>query len=181
MAGENRRSGEGRKKQRLILLLQILDLCLIGRKTKDSLSHVPIGYMIACLTSGVISKLWRPPREMRTAKFFAALTSSLEDFIHKSLKNEQTECIQRIVCLEEDVLAVLPTGFEKSVIYQLITKVRMKKLNPSSGFKTSVVVVSPVKYIRKQQVKKVKKEDCGITAATIGESVEVDTVYGNAG
>ena len=97
-----------------------------------------------------------------------------EDFIHKSLKDEQTECIRRIVCLEEDVLALLPKGFGKSVIYQLIPKVRMKKLHPSSGFKTSVVVVSPLEYIRKQQVENVKKEDCGITAVTIGESIEVD-------
>ena len=97
-----------------------------------------------------------------------------EDFIHKSLKDEQTECIRMIVCLEEDVLALLPTGFGKSVIYQFIPKVRMKKLHPSSGFKTSVVVVSPLEYIRKQQVENVKKEDCGITAVTIGESIEVD-------
>ena len=112
-----------------------------------------------------------------------------EDFIHKSLKDEQTECIRMIVCLEEDVLALLPTGFGKSVIYQFIPKVRMKKLHPSSGFKTSVVVVSPLEYIRKQQVENVKKEDCGITAVTIGESIEVDReietgnvdiVYGNA-
>ena len=50
----------------------------------------------------------------------------------------------------------------------------MKKLHPSSGFKTSVVVVSPLEYIQKQQVENIKKEDCGITAATIGESVEVN-------
>ena len=120
------------------------------------------------------------------SEVFAALTSSLEDFIQKSLK---TECIRRIVCLKEDVLAVLLTGFGKSVIYQLIPKVRMKKLHPSSGFKTSVVVVSPLEYIRKQQVENLKTEDFGITAATIGESVEVDReietghvdiVYGNA-
>ena len=63
------------------------------------------------------------------------------------------------------------------------------KLHPSSGFKSSVVVVSPLEYKRKQQVENIKKEDCGITAATIGESVEVnreietgnvDIVYGSA-
>ena len=64
----------------------------------------------------------------------------------------------------------------------------MKKLHPSSGFKTFVVVLSPLEYIRKQQVENIKKEDCGIAVATIGESVEVDReietgnvdiVYGN--
>ena len=47
-------------------------------------------------------------------------------------------------------------------------------MHPSSGFKTSVVVVSPLEYIQKKEVENIKKEDCGISAATIGESVEVD-------
>lgn len=37
--------------------------------------------------------------------FTAAETSSLEDFIHKSLKEEQMECIRKITYLKEDVLA----------------------------------------------------------------------------
>ena len=49
------------------------------------------------------------------SEFSAALTTSLEDIIHKSLKDEQTECIRRIISLEEAVLPVLPTGFGKSV------------------------------------------------------------------
>ena len=55
------------------------------------------------------------------------------------------------------------------------SKVRVKKLHPSSGFEASVVVVSPLEYIQQQKVKNVKKEEFGITAATIGESVEVET------
>ena len=47
-------------------------------------------------------------------------------------------------------------GFGKNVIYQLIPKV-MKKLHPSSGYKTSVVVVSPLEYIRKKEVENIKK------------------------
>ena len=50
------------------------------------------------------------------SKFSAALTTSLEDLIHKSLKVEQTECIRTIISLEEAVLPVLPMGFGKSVI-----------------------------------------------------------------
>ena len=46
--------------------------------------------------------------EDANSEFSASLTSSLEDFIHKSLKNVQKECIRRIVCLEENVSAVLP-------------------------------------------------------------------------
>ena len=51
-------------------------------------------------------------------EFLSVLNASLESFVHKTLKDEQIECIRRIVCHERDVLAVLPTGFGKSAIYQ---------------------------------------------------------------
>ena len=38
---------------------------------------------------------------------------------YDSLKEEQIECIRRVICLREDVLAVLPTGFGKNLIYQV--------------------------------------------------------------
>ena len=50
------------------------------------------------------------------SEFSAVLTASLEEFFHKNLKDEQKECIRRIVSLKEDVLAILLTGFGKSVI-----------------------------------------------------------------
>ena len=49
------------------------------------------------------------------SEFSAAFTMSFEDLIHKSLKDEKTECIRRIISLEETVLPVVPTGFGKSV------------------------------------------------------------------
>ena len=101
--------------------VQNLDFCLIGRKTKESItgsfSHIPIGYMIACLTSGAISKqeaVMATVEGDANNEFSAALTTSIEDLIHKSLKDEQTECIRRNINLEEAVLPVLPTGFDKS-------------------------------------------------------------------
>ena len=48
------------------------------------------------------------------------VNASLESFVHKALKDEQIECIHRIVCHGRDVLAVLPTGLGKSATYQLI-------------------------------------------------------------
>ena len=44
----------------------------------------------------------------------SALIASLESFVHKTLKDEQIECIRRIVCHGRDVLAVLLTGFSKN-------------------------------------------------------------------
>ena len=56
------------------------------------------------------------------SEFLSALSASLERFVQKALKDEQIECIHRIVCHGRDVLAVLPTGLGKSAIYQLISK-----------------------------------------------------------
>ena len=56
-------------------------------------------------------------------EFSWSLTQALKDFSVESLKAEQVECIRRLICLREDVLAVLPTGFGKSLIYQIIPKV----------------------------------------------------------
>ncbi|XP_068720435.1 ATP-dependent DNA helicase RecQ-like [Montipora capricornis] len=49
----------------------------------------------------------------------------------------------------------------------------------STDAKTSVVVVSPLEYIRKQQVENLRTANCGISAATIGESIEMDREIAN--
>ena len=43
------------------------------------------------------------------SEFLSAFNASLESFVHKSFKDEQIECICRIVCHGRDVVAVLPT------------------------------------------------------------------------
>lgn len=100
----------------------------------------------------------------------------MKDFSVESLKAEQVECIRRLICLREDVLTVLPTGFGKSLIYQIIPKVCsclvLKKSKETKSF--VVCVVSPLEYIRKQQVESIKKLDCGLRAAAIGERDEMD-------
>ena len=53
---------------------------------------------------------------MRRAKRASFLNASLQTFVHKTLKDEQIECIHRIACHGRDVLAVLPTGLGKSAI-----------------------------------------------------------------
>ena len=68
---------------------------------------------------------------------------SLESFVHKALKDEQTECIHRIVCHGRDVLAKLPTGLGKSATYQLISKVlfRMGTANATSETAAELLVL----------------------------------------
>ena len=107
----------------------------------------------------------------RESEFVLALDASLEGCVHKTLKEQQRECIRRIVCEKKDVFAVLPTGFRKSAIYQLIPKVLSHLGRTADDIKTAVAVVSLSDYIRKQQVAAIEKLNFGIsTAEAIGES-----------
>ena len=54
------------------------------------------------------------------SEFLSALDASLQSFVHKTLKNEQIECIYRIAFHGKDVLVVLLTGLGKSAIYVLL-------------------------------------------------------------
>ena len=56
----------------------------------------------------------------------SALNTSLESVVHKALKDEQRECIHRIVCHGRDVLAALPTGLGKSAIRERYIAVNFK-------------------------------------------------------
>ena len=55
-------------------------------------------------------------------EFSSALAKAITNFKYSSLKEEQIECVRRVICFREDVLAVLPTGFGKSVIFQIEVK-----------------------------------------------------------
>ena len=108
-------------------------------------------------------RLWLPVHFQNTkpflatarvnSKFSAALTSSLQIFTDViSLKEKQMECIWRITCLEEDVLVVFPTGFDK----------RHDSESDKIVSPHRVVVVSPLEYTRKQQVENLKNTHCRI-------------------
>ena len=55
-------------------------------------------------------------------EFSWSLAQALKDFSIESLKAEQVECIRRLICLREDVLAVLPTG--NAVIEAVVSNVQ---------------------------------------------------------
>ena len=65
-------------------------------------------------------------------------------------------------------------------IYQLIPKLLINLCRTANAIsKTTVAVVSPLDYIRKQQVASIEKMDCGICAAAIGESIQGDSEIEN--
>ena len=81
-----------------------------------------IGYLCGSVTSGpkkskLMNSIMACDEASEESVFLSALNASLAHFVHKTLKNEQVECIRRIVCHGRDFLAVLPTGFGKSAIH----------------------------------------------------------------
>ena len=55
-------------------------------------------------------------RDFSEDKFSAASVKALRYFYYDSLKVEKIECLQWVlICLREDILAVLPKGFGKDV------------------------------------------------------------------
>ena len=79
-----------------------------------------------------------------------------------TLKKEQFECISSMVLNDRDVLAVLPTGYGKSLIFQLLPDIYDIFL----GVKNSIVlVISPLNALMQDQV--IKLNERGISACMI--------------
>ena len=82
-----------------------------------------IGYLSGSVTSGpkksreLINSIMACDEASEESEFLSASNASLAHFVHKALKDEQLECIRRILCHGRDFLAVLPTGFGKSAIH----------------------------------------------------------------
>ena len=95
---------------------------LIGRETMLMERCILIGFHIS--TSFPVKTLvWleenrmaETERDFSEDEFSAALVEALRNLYYDSLKVEQIECLQWVlICLREDILAVLPTGFGKDV------------------------------------------------------------------
>lgn len=56
-------------------------------------------------------------------KNFEAVGMSLKDLGLEVLKTEQLQAVESVVLKRKDVLAVLPTGFGKSLIYRVLARV----------------------------------------------------------
>ena len=100
--------------------------------------------------------------------FDRCLKASLQQFNLTCLKKEQRDCVEQLVLSRQDVFAVLPTGYGKSIIYQILPTLLSRistECNNTSTNNATVIVVSPLEYIRKQQVDRLQK--LGIAAATL--------------
>ncbi len=87
--------------------------------------------------------------------------SLLKRKLEFSLKKEQMECISSIVA-GRDVLAALPTGYGKSVIYQILPEVYDNILDAKNSI---VLVTSPLNVLMCDQI--IKLNEQGISACMI--------------
>ena len=96
-------------------------------------------------------------------EFEAALSNSMQHFRHISgLKREQKLCL-KAVAQKRDVFGILPTGFGKCLIFQLLPRLQkdLWKLHHAC-----VLVVTPLVSIMKDQVEELIR--LGLRAFTIG-------------
>jgi superfamily II DNA helicase RecQ len=107
----------------------------------------------------------------RDELFEKALSISLSKLGYSSLKQEQKACVKKLVVDREDVFAVLPTGYGKSPIYQVLPYVssELKRLQGLCDDNQAVIVVSPLEYIRVQQVDGLKRQ--GVRAVLLEHSL----------
>lgn len=106
--------------------------------------------------------------------FESCLNEVLEDLRSKgftfSLKSEQRSSLRNLF-EGKDLLAVLPTGFGKSLIFQLLVlmmEVRRKRRG-ERGF-ASIVVISPLQSIIRDQV--VEVVSMGMTTCDLNEKLD---------
>ena len=100
----------------------------------------------------------------------ATVVNDLENI--SSLKDEQTIALKAFV-EKKDVFAVLPTGFGKSLIYQIAPLVA-KKLELSEN--PVVIVVSPLVALMEEQIR--EATSLGLTAFQLGVHDDDDTLSG---
>ena len=70
------------------------------------------------------------------------------------LKEQQYEILKAVVMMKRDVLAVLPTGFGKSLIYQSLGFIFDFLRSDSDSQHAAIVVVSPLNAFMQDQVEK---------------------------
>ena len=101
-------------------------------------------------------------------RFITAVNIVKRVFSIDILKQEQLEALYNFVC-RRDVFVNLPTGFGKSLVFQMAPFV-VKELNLCEN--PIIIVVNPLVTLMQDQVTKLRKQ--GISAISLSEAVVDD-------
>lgn len=116
----------------------------------------------------------------RRSSLNQAIPSALSELgLNVTLKEEQILAVESVVN-SKDVLAVLPTGFGKSLIYQILPGVfdflSMHQHSAAKG-KALILVVSPLNALMQDQISKLNER--GVSAYMVkGQKVNVEDSRG---
>lgn len=83
---------------------------------------------------------------------------------HLTLKEEQKEAVTSLL-FGRDVLAILPTGFDKSLIFQLFATIKSIEATRDSTSSGTVLVICPLESVVKDQL--TEAESCGLKAVSL--------------
>ena len=94
------------------------------------------------------------------------------------LKKEQEEALKSLSS-GEDVVGILPTGFRKSFIFQLLVLLAGEKfhLQGKPNRNATILVICPLRSLIEDQLTVV--QDLGISASSLPEASVEDTKGGN--
>ena len=109
--------------------------------------------------------------DFEESELISILDDCLQDFPNiQALRKEQQLCLVNLA-RGKDVFAILPTGFGKSLIFQLFP--RLAKAAMKSEM-CSIVVVSPLVSVMRDQVEQLKQLGFSVAAIGLGEEYEED-------
>ena len=92
---------------------------------------------------------------------------------HLQLKEKQYEVLKHVVLNNRDVLAVLPTGYGKSLTYQMLPPVLNFVDFGAEEKKATVIVISPLNALIRDQI--VKMRESGLSVCVLrGDRVDTE-------
>ena len=98
------------------------------------------------------------------------ISKAIKKFINiKTLREEQTAAIKTVIFERRDTIALLPTGYGKSLVYQLLPEIH----RVLGDQRRVVLVVSPLTAIMKEQVKELLRY--GMKAAMLDDESQSET------
>ena len=109
--------------------------------------------------------------DFKESKLISISADCLQDFPNiQALRKEQQLCLVTLA-RGKDVFAILPTGFGKSLIFQLLPQLAKAAMKSEM---CSIVVVSPSVSVMRDQVELLKQLGFPVAAIGLGKEYEED-------